>query len=438
MIVTFLLSVESTLSNGKGTKVTETSLIISRLISSIFELLDLPASNLRFLTSCVAFAPPFPLLLWFVLFVSEPNTGSELTTTVSVKFDVVNFSLFGNVFVIILDVVLESICEWFPESYFDDEDDESLSEWFFCDFDDWYLSRESFELFLLDDDTVLLTERLLLSFSLLLLFSFVDELLLLFDDELVLLVFFDDVFAFELFEEFVPAADDDIDVVVNDKVDDGWLDDCCFDEDDDDDDDWDDELLPIFLCFEFDDEDEDWAFCIGFDRFVGTVDVCNIIFGELEFIFVAEDTFDEPRFDDDGTISVSFSGDDDGSLELTLTGLYGGIVFTLPPFFYKIRKHILIIINLFSILKLINPYNIPIYCNGVDNNRNILHYPNNFQLLHTTNPMLGHKSHEIVAYILIYCTAYKHQPVLLNLFQHLDKYNTLNAWKKETKSLTIP
>lgn len=38
--------------------------------------------------------------------------------------------------------------------------------------------------------------------------------------------------------------------------------------------------------------------------------------------------------------SVSFSGDDDGSLDpcscaFALTGLYGGIVLTLPPFFCK-------------------------------------------------------------------------------------------------------
>lgn len=37
----------------------------------------------------------------------------------------------------------------------------------------------------------------------------------------------------------------------------------------------------------------------------------------------------------DGGFSDSFSGDDDGSLEPTscVTGLYGGIVLTLPPFF---------------------------------------------------------------------------------------------------------
>lgn len=32
--------------------------------------------------------------------------------------------------------------------------------------------------------------------------------------------------------------------------------------------------------------------------------------------------------------SESFSGDDDGSLNSTPAGLYGGIVLTLPPFFY--------------------------------------------------------------------------------------------------------
>lgn len=37
------------------------------------------------------------------------------------------------------------------------------------------------------------------------------------------------------------------------------------------------------------------------------------------------------------TCSKSFSGDDDGSLDSTpwLTGLYGGIVLTLPPFFCR-------------------------------------------------------------------------------------------------------
>lgn len=76
-----------------------------------------------------------------------------------------------------------------------------------------------------------------------------------------------------------------------------------------------------------DDEEDDAADWIDCD----CVAVVAAALGTITF----DELNDEVRFSVAAAGSVSFSGDDDGSLEPTswVTGLYGGMVLTLPPFF---------------------------------------------------------------------------------------------------------
>lgn len=90
---------------------------------------------------------------------------------------------------------------------------------------------------------------------------------------------------------------------------------------------------------------------------------------------------------------------------------------------FSIRKIVLSIGCLIHIWKLLNV--LPIYCNDVDSSHSIWHYPNNSLLLHKVNHELERKSHEIVVYIQIYCTACMRQPLILSLCYSPDKCNTL-------------
>lgn len=89
------------------------------------------------------------------------------------------------------------------------------------------------------------------------------------------------------------------------------------------------ELLEYGICaFEFDDDDELFAlldfFCLLLDDDDESVEGANgsIVGGRVDR-------------EDECEISESFSGDDGESLEFASCeiGLYGGIGFTLPPFF---------------------------------------------------------------------------------------------------------
>lgn len=91
-------------------------------------------------------------------------------------------------------------------------------------------------------------------------------------------------------------------------------------------------MLLDFLCLTFDEDDEVMLFVVV--SFTRIEDVATLIgIGG----FIGEVVTGELLIE-----SVSSSPDDDSSLESeqSLIGLYGGIVLTLPPFFYN--KNIMI------------------------------------------------------------------------------------------------